>query len=260
MLPGMRKYPREHWQALGDLVGTARHQAGYSDTKRWAEAVGRSSRMLLGLERGEPVGPKTIEAIAETLGIANWSLFEVLDRGRVDDWGASTEAEVAEARKRYQDETGLEADEDGGGDPLRFVSDEDLLGEVARRLAARPLSRTERRMLEARASWDEPSETEVAAHIAVHDEAKELAGQVLAEAQGDAAEAVVALERLFVLERVEESVFAVALRELVARRDAERDEHGRRSLSVAPDEVRGAIAADEQESSIAGEQEESDTP
>ena len=158
----MKKYPREHWQALGDLVGTARHQAGYSDTKRWAEAVGRSSRVLLGLERGEPVGPKTIEAIAETLGIANWSLFEALDRGRANDWGASTDAEVAEARKRYQDETGLEADDDGGS-PLSFVSDEELLKELARRLADRPLSRTERRMLEARAIWEGASDEHAAA-------------------------------------------------------------------------------------------------
>lgn len=154
----MKKYPREHWQALGDLVGKTRHQAGYTDTRAWADAVGRSSRMLLGLERGEPVGPKTIEAIAEALGMANWSLFEVLDRGRVDDWGASTDAEVAEARRRYQEATGLEADDDSS-DPLRFVSDEELLGELARRLAARPLSRTERRMIEARESWQaEPAE------------------------------------------------------------------------------------------------------
>lgn len=150
----MKRYPAEHWKALGDWVSRGRHQAGYSDTKKWAEAVGRSTRMLLGLERGEPVGAKTIEAISEVLGVSNWSIFEILERGQVD-WFSATPAEIEDARARYEAETGLEAD-DGERSSLAYVSDEDLLSEIARRLSARPLSRTERRVREIDLRWGDP--------------------------------------------------------------------------------------------------------
>lgn len=57
-----------NWEALGRAVLSARDRAGYSDTRRWAELVGRSSRMLLGLERGEHVGPKTLAKVEAALG------------------------------------------------------------------------------------------------------------------------------------------------------------------------------------------------
>ena len=56
------------WRALGREVQRARLAAGYSDTAAWAERVGRSDRMLLGLERGERVGPKTLALVAAALG------------------------------------------------------------------------------------------------------------------------------------------------------------------------------------------------
>lgn len=167
----MRKYPTAHWKALGAEVNTSRMQAGYTDTAKWAEAVGRSSRMLLGLERGEPVGAKTIEAIAEALGVANWSLFQVLDTGRRGDWGGGDDSQVDEARRRYEQETGLEADE-GAADLMRMFSDEELLAEVAKRLATRPLSRGERRLREAQGQagdWSLPSDAPGLKAVAEHD-------------------------------------------------------------------------------------------
>lgn len=46
----------------------ARLQGGYDDTALWAKAVERSSRVLLGLERGEPTGRKTLSKIETVLG------------------------------------------------------------------------------------------------------------------------------------------------------------------------------------------------
>lgn len=151
----MKSYPPENWKALGEWVSVARHQAGYSDTKRWAHVVGRSTRMLLGLERGEPVGAKTIEAISEALGVANWAVFEILDSGEPDSvsW---TDVQVEAARQKYETETGLEADGGGGDGLLWHFSDEELLEELRRRLATRPLSRSERRMQEVKERWGEP--------------------------------------------------------------------------------------------------------
>jgi hypothetical protein len=57
-----------NWETLGRAVLSARDRAGYSDTRRWSELVGRSSRMLLGLERGEQVGPKTLARVEGALG------------------------------------------------------------------------------------------------------------------------------------------------------------------------------------------------
>lgn len=163
----MKNYPVEHWKALGEWVSVARHQAGYSDTKRWAAEVGRSTRMLQGLERGEAVGAKTIEAIAEALGVANWSLFAILDRGaEVEvEWSPTN---VNEARARYEAETGLEAD-DGDSNLLTYITDAELLAELGRRLATRPMSRTERRMTERFSTWDEVGGLDTADQRAMDD-------------------------------------------------------------------------------------------
>lgn len=56
------------WEELGRAVLAARMRSGYADTRKWADTVGRSSRMLLGLERGEHVGPKTLTKVEDTLG------------------------------------------------------------------------------------------------------------------------------------------------------------------------------------------------
>lgn len=59
----MQTYGLSAWRYLGQQIKTARKQAGYRDSKEWAEKVGRSTRILLGLERGETVGDDTLERI-----------------------------------------------------------------------------------------------------------------------------------------------------------------------------------------------------
>lgn len=152
----MKDYPAENWKALGDWVSLARHQTNYSDTQAWAKAVGRSTRILLGLERGESVGAKTIEAIAEVLGVANWSVFGILESGSSANVDWTPEA-VERARTIYEAETGLEADAGQDSSLLTYIPDDELLAELGRRLATRTLSRTERRMAER--AWPDEEES-----------------------------------------------------------------------------------------------------
>ncbi len=64
----------EDWAALGRAVYRARARAGYRDTARWAARIGRSTRVALGLERGEPTGPRTLMLIEDALGWpAGWT-------------------------------------------------------------------------------------------------------------------------------------------------------------------------------------------
>lgn len=131
----MRTYPEENWKRLGEWVHDARVQAGLSDTTKWAARVGRSTRVLLGLERGEPVGAKTIEAVAEALGVANWAVFQVLTHGDAtsDPW---RQPDVEEARATYEEETGLLAHRQVSA--LDSFSDEELAEEVLRRMRRTP--------------------------------------------------------------------------------------------------------------------------
>lgn len=78
---GMEKYAAENWQELGRWVQRSRLGAGISDVKEWAELVGRSTRQLQGLERGEPVGSKTLELVAAKLGSDLPDLYEILNGG-----------------------------------------------------------------------------------------------------------------------------------------------------------------------------------
>lgn len=64
----MPKYGHSAWYFLGTQIKTARKQQGMRDTKLWADKVGRSTRVLLGLERGEPVGDDTLELVELALG------------------------------------------------------------------------------------------------------------------------------------------------------------------------------------------------
>lgn len=68
MLRGMTRWGHEDWQRLGRAVYEARRAAGYRQTAQWQTKVGRSSRTLLGLERGEPVGASTLEDVEDALG------------------------------------------------------------------------------------------------------------------------------------------------------------------------------------------------
>jgi hypothetical protein len=71
----------EDWKRLGEAVRLARrrHPSGeFVDMKRWARRVGRSSRLLQGLERGEPVGADTRERIEAVLGWPKDRCAEIL--------------------------------------------------------------------------------------------------------------------------------------------------------------------------------------
>lgn len=158
----MKTYSPEHWQALGGWVAGARAQAGYSDTKQWAEAVGRSTRQLLGLERGESVGPKTIEAVASTLGVAAWVLYDVLETGRSADPWSDLKARADVERQAALDRQALASPEESSywtspsGDeadqPVTWAHMEDRLGELETRIAR--LERSLIRVLDAREGGD----------------------------------------------------------------------------------------------------------
>lgn len=90
----MRKYPAENWKRLGRWVYDNRVRGGYTDTKEWAEAVGRSTRQLLGLERGEPVGAGTINRVADALTLPASMLFAILAGEDGDRLAAAQEGEV----------------------------------------------------------------------------------------------------------------------------------------------------------------------
>ncbi|WP_292605903.1 hypothetical protein [Nocardioides sp. REDSEA-S30_B4] len=158
----MKTYSPEHWRALGSWVAGARVQAGYSDTKKWAATVGRSTRQVLGLERGEAVGPKTIEAVAQALGVAAWALYDTLETGEAAaTWSelrlrAEAEHQAAVDRQAlaspeessyWTSPSGDEADE-----PVTWAHMEDRLGELETRIAR--LERSMLRVMDAREGGD----------------------------------------------------------------------------------------------------------
>jgi hypothetical protein len=104
----MKKYSADNWRKLGRRVNLARIKAGYSDTQEWADAVGRSSRMLLGLERGEPVGSGTIDRVAITLGWNPEEPYDVLDGVEVPTWGRGGGEAVTSVGGADQDEPEFE--------------------------------------------------------------------------------------------------------------------------------------------------------
>lgn len=108
----VKKYARDDWQRLGHLVQAARLAEGW-DTQEWSEIVGRSDRVLLGLERGEPVGQRTLRLIEDALG-----------------WDAG---EASRALAGHADPPSQRAR--GGTASPEDLSDEQLLAEVARRFA-----------------------------------------------------------------------------------------------------------------------------
>lgn len=77
----METYDREAWQRLGKLVRRQRKRVGFENSNDWAAAVGRSSRVLLGLERGEKTGEDTLGRVEQLLGWAEDSCQRVLDGG-----------------------------------------------------------------------------------------------------------------------------------------------------------------------------------
>lgn len=77
------KYPAENWKKLGKWVGVARRGAGFGELADWVAAVGRTDRVLLGLERGETVGDGTLRGIAHALGADLATLYSILSTGSV---------------------------------------------------------------------------------------------------------------------------------------------------------------------------------
>lgn len=81
----MRNYAPDDWARLGQAVFEARSESGLSKTTDWVAQVGRSSRILLGLERGEQTGSGTLERIEDALGWPRGSTHRLL-AGGVTDW------------------------------------------------------------------------------------------------------------------------------------------------------------------------------
>lgn len=127
----MRKYPKENWKALGAWIHDARMQGGpeFRDMSAWAKKVGRSERQLYGLERGESVGEKTLEAVAEALYIDPRFLFARLADLDFDDSFPMAYETVRQVKEQYGD-----TDPDQVAVSLESYTDTELLTEIGRRM------------------------------------------------------------------------------------------------------------------------------
>ena len=112
----MNRYSRSDWQRLGDAVGYARRADGFTDTQQWCEIVGRSDRMLLGLERGEPVGKGTLRLIEDAL-----------------DWPAGQTTRILAGQPISPPEPPAPAS-------VREATDDQLIEELRRRLVERQVA------------------------------------------------------------------------------------------------------------------------
>lgn len=77
----VRTYSADEWRRLGHMVWSERNRIGLGETTEWAAKVGRSTRVLLGLERGEAQGKGTLALVEEALGWENGSAWQVLEGG-----------------------------------------------------------------------------------------------------------------------------------------------------------------------------------
>lgn len=75
----MTYYSIDDRKRLGRFIGRARRAAGYTDTEKWASLIKRSTRVALGLERGESAGRKTYEAVETVLGWNPGACYEILE-------------------------------------------------------------------------------------------------------------------------------------------------------------------------------------
>lgn len=128
----MRAYPHEAWVELGRTIRRARKSSGFRDTTAWADKVGRSSRVLLGLERGEPAGEETLERIDEALGKPMGWCIRLLAAG-----GSEDAAHILELAARNPARTVAPESEDaafvpdnGGTPAMAGLSDEQLLAHI----------------------------------------------------------------------------------------------------------------------------------
>lgn len=129
----------EDWARLGRVVRRERKLQGFRDTARWAAVVGRSSRSLLGLERGEAVGDETLELVSEALNKgAQWAALILENRMTDGDTRANPEPQgevngSSVGGNRKGQEPYLSRRE---GPNLSDVSTDALLEEIAKRARA----------------------------------------------------------------------------------------------------------------------------
>lgn len=75
----MRDYGKDAWERLGKAVKRARQAKGLGKTADWVHAAGKSDKTLLGLERGEPRGDDTLQAVEQALGWPPGRTYRILD-------------------------------------------------------------------------------------------------------------------------------------------------------------------------------------
>lgn len=114
----MTDYSAQDWERLGRAVKRSRmNSPELSSTKIWAARIGRSSRTLLGLERGEPVGDATLFRIENELNWPEGYSWKILDGSAI--------REEAPSMAWIDEPEHID---------LEQVSTAELLGEVARRV------------------------------------------------------------------------------------------------------------------------------
>lgn len=86
-------YSGDDWRRLGRAVHAARLRLGKADTNDWALTVGRSTRVVLGLERGEPVGRSTLTRVENALGWAPGRAWGILGEATVTESNPQPAAE-----------------------------------------------------------------------------------------------------------------------------------------------------------------------
>lgn len=131
------EYSADDWRRLGRAVHAERLRRGWSDTKEWAARVGRSTRVVLGLERGEPVGRSTLARVENALGWAPGRAWSILaGDGSVTEQNPRPAAETTQAGVGPGDQSPQPYLSRRTGPDLTDVTTDALLEELARRARA----------------------------------------------------------------------------------------------------------------------------
>lgn len=124
----MKHYDEPARMRLGLAVSRARHAAGYADTGKWADAIKRSTRVALGVERGEQAGVNTYSAIEDALGWLRGTCYRILAGLDPDEVLRGTVGGDAQNAGR-----GTEDHVNAPGDTVEAgITNEDLLREIVR--------------------------------------------------------------------------------------------------------------------------------
>lgn len=121
---GMKKHTPEHWRILGRYIQRQRLHIE-PDMREWAAKIGRSTRVLQGLERGEPQGMNTVTLVAVALDVHPEVLFGILETGKTPGGQATvpTEHDTAELLTQVLAEMrALRADRDDLAAVLREIN------------------------------------------------------------------------------------------------------------------------------------------